>query len=148
MRRAGVWAVMAAYNRVDGRHCSEHLGLLTDLLRGEWGFDGVVMSDWFGTHSPAALAAGLDLEMPGPAAGARPPPDRGGRGRRRHGRRRSTRPASGCSTCSNAPHHHRVGGHRARHPAEVARAAATEAIVLLANDGVLPWIANRARRSP
>ena len=56
MRRAGVWAVMAAYNRVDGRYCSEHPGLLTDLLRDEWGFDGVVMSDWFGTHSAAALA--------------------------------------------------------------------------------------------
>ena len=67
VRRAGVWAVMAAYNRVDGRYCSEHPGLLTDLLRGEWGFDGLVMSDWFGTHGTAALAAGLDLEMPGPA---------------------------------------------------------------------------------
>ncbi len=68
VRRARVWAVMAAYNRVDGTHCSEHPGLLTDLLRREWGFDGLVMSDWFGTHTPAALAAGLDLEMPGPAA--------------------------------------------------------------------------------
>ena len=66
MRRAGVSAVMAAYDRVDGHYCSEHPGLLTDLLRGEWGFDGVVMSDWFGTHGAAALAAGLDLEMPGP----------------------------------------------------------------------------------
>src|SRR6478735_3159508 len=66
VRRAGVWSVMAAYNRVDGLFCSEHPGLLTDLLRDEWGFDGVVMSDWFGTHSTAALGAGLDLEMPGP----------------------------------------------------------------------------------
>ena len=66
VRRAQVWSVMAAYNRVDGVHCSEHAALLTDVLRGDWGFDGVVMSDWFGTHGVAALRAGLDLEMPGP----------------------------------------------------------------------------------
>ena len=87
VRRAGVWAVMAAYNRVDGRYCSEHAGLLTDLLRDEWGFDGVVMSDWFGTHSAAALAAGLDLEMPGPANVLGHHLARRGRGGRRHRRR-------------------------------------------------------------
>ena len=68
VRRAGVWAVMAAYNRIDGIHCSEHPGLLTDLLRREWAFDGLVVSDWFGTRTIASLVAGLDLEMPGPAA--------------------------------------------------------------------------------
>jgi beta-glucosidase len=67
VRRAGVRAVMAAYNRLNGTYCSEHPWLLTDLLRGEWGFDGLVMSDWYGTHSAApSLRAGLDLEMPGP----------------------------------------------------------------------------------
>ena len=64
---AGVWAVMAAYNKVGGHHCSENERLLRGVLKGEWGFDGVVVSDWFGTRSPAALGAGLDLEMPGPA---------------------------------------------------------------------------------
>ena len=86
VRRARVWAVMAAYNRVDGRYCSEHPGLLTDLLRGEWGFDGLVMSDWFGTHATATLTAGLDLEMPGPANAPGPPPGRRRRGGRRHRR--------------------------------------------------------------
>jgi beta-glucosidase len=63
---AGTWAVMTAYNRVHGTYCSEHAGLL-GVLRDEWGFDGVVMSDWYGTHSTADAAnAGLDLEMPGP----------------------------------------------------------------------------------
>ena len=64
---AGVWAVMCAYNKLGGTYASEHKRFLTDILRGEWGFDGVVMSDWFATHSTApAINAGLDLEMPGP----------------------------------------------------------------------------------
>ncbi len=64
---AGTWSVMAAYNRLHGTFCSEH-PLLTDLVKGEWGFDGVIMSDWYGTHSTVPAAnAGLDLEMPGPA---------------------------------------------------------------------------------
>jgi beta-glucosidase len=64
---AGVWAVMAAYNKVNGVHASEHPFLLDQVLRQEWGFDGVVVSDWFATHTTeAALVAGLDIEMPGP----------------------------------------------------------------------------------
>lgn len=64
----GSWAVMSAYNRIDGTYASEHPWLLCDLLRGEWGFDGLVMSDWGGTHSAGkSVRAGLDLEMPGPA---------------------------------------------------------------------------------
>ena len=65
--RAGVWGVMGAYNRLGGTYCCEHHWLLVELLREEWGFRGVVVSDWFGTHSTAAVSAGLDLEMPGPA---------------------------------------------------------------------------------
>ena len=57
---------MAAYNRLRGRYCSESAPLLTGVLRDEWRFDGVVVSDYFGTHSAEALEAGLDLEMPGP----------------------------------------------------------------------------------
>ncbi len=67
VRQAGVRAVMTGYNRLNGDYCSEHPWLLADVLRGDWGFDGLVMSDWFGTHSAAdSLLAGLDLEMPGP----------------------------------------------------------------------------------
>ena len=69
VQEAGVWAVMTAYNKVNGTYCCEQPDLLDGILRGEWGFDGLVMSDWFGTHSTAPAArAGLDLEMPGPAA--------------------------------------------------------------------------------
>ncbi len=65
--QAGAAAVMAAYNRVNGTHASEDPWLLDEVLRREWGFDGVVVSDWYATHSTGpALVAGLDIEMPGP----------------------------------------------------------------------------------
>jgi beta-glucosidase len=68
VRRGGVWSIMTAYNRVNGTYCSEQNELIETILRQEWGFNGLVMSDWFGTHSTAAAAAaGLDLEMPGPS---------------------------------------------------------------------------------
>ncbi|WHO75747.1 beta-glucosidase [Rhizobium sp. BT03] len=68
VRRAGVMAVMSSYNRLNGTYTSEHHWLLTKVLREEWGFQGIVMSDWFGSHSTAeTIIAGLDLEMPGPA---------------------------------------------------------------------------------
>lgn len=67
VKRACVWAVMTAYNKVNGTFASEHGRLVTEVLRQEWGFDGLVMSDWFGSHSTApTVNAGLDLEMPGP----------------------------------------------------------------------------------
>lgn len=60
------WTVMCAYNRLNGTYCSEHPWLLTQVLRREWGFDGVVVSDWGAVnHRVQGLAAGLDLEMPG-----------------------------------------------------------------------------------
>ena len=68
LRRAGAWSTMAAYNRLHGTHCSQHQRLLSTILRDEWGWDGVVISDWFAVHATVEPAlAGLDLEMPGPA---------------------------------------------------------------------------------
>ncbi|MEO3744900.1 glycoside hydrolase family 3 C-terminal domain-containing protein [Plantactinospora sp. B5E13] len=62
---AGVWAVMAAYNGVNGATMTEHRPLLTDLLKREWGFDGIVVSDWTAARSTVASAdAGLDVVMP------------------------------------------------------------------------------------
>jgi beta-glucosidase len=63
--QAQPWTVMCAYNRVNGTYMSEHRRLLTEVLRGEWGFAGLVVSDWGAVHDRvAALRAGLDLEMP------------------------------------------------------------------------------------
>ncbi|KZP16094.1 glycoside hydrolase family 3 protein [Athelia psychrophila] len=65
-RDAQPWSFMSSYNRVNGLHVSENRGLLEGVLRGEWGFDGCTMSDWFGVYSiDGAINAGLDLEMPG-----------------------------------------------------------------------------------
>src|SRR3954447_4832736 len=59
------WTVMCSYNKVNGVYASQHHWLLTEVLRDEWGFEGLVVSDWGAVHDrPAAVAAGLDLEMP------------------------------------------------------------------------------------
>ncbi len=64
---ANPWTVMASYNKLNGTYASENRWLLTDILKIEWGYDGVVVSDWGAVHSTAPAAnAGLDLEMPGP----------------------------------------------------------------------------------
>ncbi|KAI0654717.1 glycoside hydrolase family 3 protein [Cubamyces menziesii] len=66
-KKARPWAFMTSYGRINGVHCAENPTLLKDILRKEWGFDGIVISDWFGTYSvDLAINAGLDLEMPGP----------------------------------------------------------------------------------
>ncbi|WP_374969479.1 beta-glucosidase [Terrabacter sp. BE26] len=63
---ANPWTVMCSYNRVGGVHASENRWLLTDVLRRDWGYDGLVVSDWNAVHHRVpALRAGLDLEMPG-----------------------------------------------------------------------------------
>jgi beta-glucosidase len=68
VKEAGVWAVMSAYNKVNGTYCSENHYTLIDILKGELGFEGIVISDWGGTYSTVDAANnGLDLEMPGPA---------------------------------------------------------------------------------
>jgi beta-glucosidase len=59
--------IMTAYNRLNGEYCTDRADLLQGILRDEWGFDGFVVTDWFGAGSTAtAAAAGVDLEMPGP----------------------------------------------------------------------------------
>ncbi|KAF2086574.1 glycoside hydrolase family 3 protein [Saccharata proteae CBS 121410] len=67
IKAAKPWAVMTAYNMVNGTHADSNEFLLKKVLRGDWGWEGLVMSDWGGTNSTAeSINAGLDLEMPGP----------------------------------------------------------------------------------
>ncbi|KAH6664010.1 thermostable beta-glucosidase B [Plectosphaerella plurivora] len=67
VKEANPGAIMTAYNQINGHHADSHPFLLQQVLRGEWGWDGLVMSDWGGVNSTAAsINAGLDLEMPGP----------------------------------------------------------------------------------
>ena len=66
VQEAGVWAVMSAYNKVNGLWCAENPYLLRDVLKKQWGFQGFVISDWGSTYSTAGTVnAGMDLEMPG-----------------------------------------------------------------------------------
>ena len=65
VKKGKAWTVMCSYNRLNGEFASQHRGLLTDLLRGEWGFDGYVVSDWGAVSDRVkGVHAGLDLEMP------------------------------------------------------------------------------------
>ncbi len=69
VKTAKPWTVMCAYNKLNGTYCSENHWLLVEILKEEWGFDGLVVSDWGAVHDRvAALQGGLDLEMPGPQA--------------------------------------------------------------------------------
>jgi beta-glucosidase len=66
---ADPWTIMSSYNRINGTYASEHRWLLTTVLREEWGWPGMVVSDWHAVHeTPRTAVSGLDLEMPGPAA--------------------------------------------------------------------------------
>lgn len=147
VRQTGVWAIMAAYNRLHGIHCSEHAGLLDELLRGEWGFDGLVMSDWFGTHSTLAVSAGLDLEMPGPprylgshlVSAVR---------QQDVNERVVDRAATNVLKLVDRTANGVEGAEEAAptiSPEEVARQAAEEAIVLLTNNDLLPLDTDRHR---
>jgi beta-glucosidase len=145
VREARTWAVMSAYNKVNGTWCSENPRLLLEILKGEWGFDGIVISDWFGTYTPGPAAGGLDLEMPGPArwmgAGVADAVRQGTLDEAvvdEHVRRllriidragAFEHPEEGPECAIDKPEHR-----------QVARQAAAEAIVLLKNDGgLLPF---------
>ncbi|MBS3850052.1 glycoside hydrolase family 3 C-terminal domain-containing protein [Devosia sp. BSSL-BM10] len=144
VKKAGTWGVMSSYNKLNGTFTSEHNWLLTTVLRDEWGYDGIVMSDWFGSHSTAeTVNAGLDLEMPGPTR------DRGnklidavnaGTVSRATLRRRVVDMLTLMQRVGSLDDHRDFVEHandRPEHRALIRRAGA-EAAVLLKNNGILP----------
>lgn len=64
VKEGGVWSVMGAYNKYEGKYCCENASLVNGILKGEWGFDGVMVSDWGGaTSTDDSVDGGLDLEF-------------------------------------------------------------------------------------
>ncbi len=64
VQKGGVWAVMGSYNQYEGEHCCHNNVLINKILKGEWGFDGAVISDWGGVHNTDQAALnGMDIEM-------------------------------------------------------------------------------------
>ncbi len=145
---ADVRSLMSSYNRINGVYASEHRELLRGVLRDEWGFDGAVISDWFGTHSAAeSLEAGLDLEMPGP------PRERGAKllAAVRNGDTSEERVDEAVRNLLHLfawsgvgeidQHEHTLDSDTTR---DVIRRAAVAGTVLLKNDGILPLAADTA----
>ena len=140
VRVAQPWTVMCAYNKVNGESASENTWLLTTVLREEFGFQGLIVSDWGAVyHRVPALLAGLDLEMP-PALGRSPeavaaavaagevaPEVLDARVRKVLELVAKGMPVLGLEESFDRDTHHAL-----------AREAAAESVVLLTNDGVLP----------
>ena len=138
IREANPWLVMSAYNKINGVYASENRWLLTDLLRGEWDYDGAVVSDSGAVHEPVeAVEAGTDLRMPG-----RPEHDRlrvaeaAGRLDHQALARVAQRLAPLAERTTPDTHHAPVVDLDQHH--QLTRRAAAESAVLLANDGTLP----------
>lgn len=132
------WTVMCAYNKINGVYAAENHWLLTQVLRDEWGFQGLVVSDWGAVDDRvAALRAGLDLEMPGPVADSHTALVSAARS--------SAEVEADLDTSVDRVRALAALGAREPGPAfdedahhALAREAAAESVVLLRNDGILP----------
>jgi beta-glucosidase len=148
VRRDAPWAVMSSYNRLGGLQTAQHPWLLTEVLRDEWGYDGLVVSDWHGITDPgAAVRAGNNLDMPQSVQRSdrlRQAVEAGEVGeaelhqaaaRVRQLAQRAARPAGEPLPAFDADAHHAL-----------AQQIAGEGTVLLRNDGVLPLDAAAGER--
>lgn len=146
VRHARPWSVMTAYNKLNGTYCSEHEWLLREVLRGEWGFDGAVVSDWGAMSSSVpSVRAGLDLCMPGPRPDHARALDEAVRSGRLDGAcvveaaeridrlARKVKAARDLVPASALPDEEFYRAH-----ADLARVTAAQSAVLLKNNGVLP----------
>ena len=144
VKREEPWTVMCSYNRINGAFAAESGWLLTDLLRGEWLYEGLIISDWGAVDDRvAALHSGLDLEMPGPQASSAKLLLEGADPRRLdESAARVAQLARRASAPTDVSATERAELHDAHH--RLAREAATESIVLLRNEGgVLPLRADQ-----
>ena len=133
-------AVMTSYNKLNGTYCNESRELIQGILRGEWGFKGLVISDWGGTYDRVkSVKAGADLEMPACAVSCDMLVKAYERGEL------SGEEIEACEAhlkmASARPKPQKTQYDAAKH-AETAYRAACESIVLLKNDGVLPLAQN------
>jgi beta-glucosidase len=139
VKQAQPWTVMCSYNKINGTFASEHYRLLTEILKEEWGFEGLVVSDWGAVRNRVvALKAGLDWEMPGPQD--------------RHVKQVIEAVRSGelgeatlnesvrriLRIVFKAKETRKVGNFDVDAHHELARKIASEGMVLLKNDGILP----------
>ena len=141
---ADPWTIMAAYNRLNGTHATENRWLQVELLKQEWGWPGMVVSDWYATHDTVASGnGGLDLQMPGPAVqfGA-PLADAVRRGdvaeAELEDKARRVLRLYARTGKLDAPDEEPERSVDSPERRALARRAATSAAVLLTNDGVLP----------
>ncbi|MCD0449628.1 glycoside hydrolase family 3 C-terminal domain-containing protein [Actinocorallia sp. API 0066] len=136
VKEAAPWGVMAAYNGVNGTAMSEHGELVNGVLRGEWGFDGFVVSDWFGARDTVGAAlGGLDVAMPGPHTVYGPAlaeAVRAGKVPEEVLAEHVARVGTLAERTANPPSPAPVDG------AALAREVAARSVTLLRNDGVLP----------
>ena len=140
-------AVMTAYNKVNGTYATQNPHLLNEILRDEWGFDGLVVSDWGSMDDPvASVAAGMDLEMPGNPL--TPPEIVRAVQEGRLDEADLSRAASKVLQLVDR-HFSWVDDTKpdvSAHNHELAREVAIESLVLLKNDGILPFTAEEKLR--
>ncbi|WP_421118561.1 glycoside hydrolase family 3 C-terminal domain-containing protein [Aquihabitans daechungensis] len=144
VKESAPWTVMCSYNLVNGTYASEHHHLLQEVLRDEWGFEGLVMTDWGAANDRVAgIRAGLDLEMPG-SSGAYDADVLGALASGALDEAAVDRCAERVVALLQRAHRHpRPSDRQAHH--ELGRRAAAAGSVLLTNDGVLPLAAEGAR---
>jgi beta-glucosidase len=151
VKLAKTWGIMSSYNKLNGSYTAENHWLLTQVLRTDWGYDGIVMSDWYGSRSTApTVNAGLDIEMPGPTR------DRGdqlvaavaaGEVSKQTVRTRALNVLRWIERAGALHNHAELverADLRAEHSALIRRAGAA-GTVLLSNDGSLPLAADVGR---
>jgi beta-glucosidase len=148
VKEAQPWSVMAAYNLVNHVHATENSSLLRDILRGQWGFEGFVVSDWGAVHDGVAgVNAGLSLEMPGSGAYLRNKVIAAVRAGRVPPSKLNEVVVFLLAVVLKSKDHHRPGAtFDAENHHALARRAAAESLVLLKNSGdLLPLDLNQIK---